>query len=64
MSGNLAKVGERTWNSSSQGNLIVIAQQLTYLYFIRTVIKFFIRDVRAEFGLIKCICSTYCLQFH
>jgi len=31
----------------------VTAQQITYLYFIRSLIRFFVRDVNREFGLIS-----------
>jgi len=45
---------EISGNLCSWGNLIVESQQnnLYYLYFICTVIHFFIRDVHGEFGLI------------
>ena len=53
MSGNSAKVRERSGNLCSQGNLFVASRQnklpVLYLYFN----SFFIRDVHGEFGLIN-----------
>ena len=46
-------MSERSGNLCNRGNLIVAAQQNNYLYFIRTVLLFFIRDVDIEFVLIN-----------